>query len=186
MLQRAITNSAAAGRILFLDYGVYLVTSTIYVPAGARIFGEVWPAITASGGFFQNYNNPQPVFQIGKSGETGVVEMQNVVFQTRGTVPGATLIQYNLNSGSAMSGLWDVHTRIGGSAGTNLQSAQCAYNPSSTVIKTSCIGAFMLMHVTNSAGGLMLENDWFWVADRKSFFFSFVFDAQILLRHLHS
>lgn len=168
MLQRAITNSAAAGRVLFLDYGIYLVTSTIYVPAGARIFGEAWPAITASGNFFRNHADPKPVFQIGKPGETGVIEMQNVVFQTRGYTGGATLVQYNLNSGSAISGLWDVHTRVGGSAGTNLQSAQCSADASSTAINWDCIGAFMLMHVTSSAGGLMLENDWFWVADRKS------------------
>jgi len=63
--------------------------------------------------------------------------------------------------------LWDVHTRVGGTAGTELQSAQCASDPSAKDVDWNCIGAFMLMHVTSTVVGLMLENNWFWVADCK-------------------
>jgi len=64
LLQQAIFNAIQTNKVLFLDYGIYLVTNTIYVPAGARIFGEVWPAITATGSFFQNNTKPQPVSKL--------------------------------------------------------------------------------------------------------------------------
>jgi len=69
------------------------------------------------------------------------------------------------SQGSA--GMWDVHFRIGGSAGTQLQSDKCSKNP--TVIaaaNTACLGAFMLLHVTSKAT-IYLENNWFWVADHE-------------------
>jgi glucan 1,3-beta-glucosidase len=61
--------------------------------------------------------------------------------------------------------MWDVHTRIGGFAGSNLQVAQCPTTPSSSAINTACIGAFMSMHITASAAGLYMENVWLWTAD---------------------
>jgi glucan 1,3-beta-glucosidase len=61
--------------------------------------------------------------------------------------------------------MWDVHTRIGGFTGSNLQVAQCAKNPGSTSIINACIGAFMSMRIRPSAWGLYMENNWFWTAD---------------------
>jgi len=57
--------------------------------------------------------------------------------------------------------------RIGGSAGTKLQSDTCAKNPTTTApANPACEGAFLLLHVTPQAT-IYLENNWFWVADHE-------------------
>ena len=57
--------------------------------------------------------------------------------------------------------MWDVHTRIGGFAGSNLQTAQCEKTPDTVItlenLKQDCIAAYMAMHVTKSATGLYME-----------------------------
>jgi glucan 1,3-beta-glucosidase len=77
---------------------------------------------------------------------------------------GAILIEYNLKT-DAGSGLWDVHTRVGGFAGSNLQVSQCIKNPGDATIQEECIAAFMSLHITKSASGFYGENNWLWVAD---------------------
>jgi len=62
--------------------------------------------------------------------------------------------------------MWDVHWRIGGSAGTKLQSDTCAKAPSVKISTPdpACIASFLLIHITNTAS-LYMENNWGWVAD---------------------
>ncbi|KAI0434204.1 putative exo-beta-1,3-glucanase [Xylaria sp. FL1042] len=165
-LQSAI-NSAANGKVLFLDYGLYKVTQTITIPAGAKIIGEGYPIIMASGDFFGDINNPVPMLQVGaNSGDAGQVELVDFVVGNTGPAPGAKLIEWNLASdASNPSGMWDVHARVGGFQGSNMQVAQCLKQPGSSTINTNCIGANMLMHVTAKASGLYMENTWFWTAD---------------------
>jgi hypothetical protein len=57
--------------------------------------------------------------------------------------------------------MWDSHFRIGGAAGTNLQSAQC---PSGQAYTAACQGAYMHMQLTASSSAY-LENVWAWTAD---------------------
>lgn len=159
-VQGAINRAVAEGKVLFFDHGVYKVTNTIYVPPNARMVGETYSVITGSGaaGNFLDWRNPQPVVQIGRSGESGSIEWSDMVVSTQGRTPGAKLIEYNLNSARG-SGLWDVHTRIGGAAGTDLQVGNC---PKFTV-KDECMVAHTNVHVTKSARGAYFENNWFWV-----------------------
>jgi glucan 1,3-beta-glucosidase len=120
----------------------------------------------SSGSFFNNINSPQPVVQVGTAGSTGQVEWSDMIVSTQGAQAGATLIEWNLaTSGGTPSGMWDVHIRVGGFTGSDLQVAQCTKDPGSTTINTACIGAYMYMHVTPSASGLYLENNWLWTAD---------------------
>jgi len=57
--------------------------------------------------------------------------------------------------------------RIGGSAGTGLQSNTCSKNPTVTApANLNCEGAFLLLHV-NKGATIYLENNWFWVADHE-------------------
>ncbi|KAA8567338.1 hypothetical protein EYC84_010368 [Monilinia fructicola] len=165
-LQQGINNAASAGNVFFLDAGTYKVTSTITIPPGSRIVGESYSTIMSSGSYFNDINNPKPVVRVGTAGQTGHVEWSDCIVSTQGTQAGATLIEWNLsNSGSTPSGMWDVHTRVGGFTGSNMQVAQCAKNPSSTTVNTNCIGAYMGMHVTAGASGLYMENVWLWTAD---------------------
>ena len=164
-LQSAI--NGAAGRVVFLDAGTYKVTKTILVPAGTRLVGEAFSVIMSSGAFFANVNAPQPMLQVGRPGDSGVVEMSDLILSTQGSQPGAILVQWNLASPtSAPSGMWDVHARVGGFVGSNLQKAQCPTTQSYT--NTACWAANMLLHVTKSAAGLYLENNWLWTADHDA------------------
>jgi hypothetical protein len=169
-LQSAINSALAQNKILFIDHGDYIVKSTILIPAGAKIVGEGYPVILSSGSFFNDLNNPQPVIQIGKSGDVGSIEWSDTIVSTQGQQRGAVLIQYNLASPTTQpSGLWDVHTRIGGFAGSNLLLADCPTTPNTSAslfnLNFNCIAAYTSFHVTASGSGLYLENVWLWVAD---------------------
>jgi glucan 1,3-beta-glucosidase len=164
-LQNAINSATSAGKVVFFDAGTYLVTRTLSIPPGAKLVGESYSVIMSSGSYFNDMNNPKPVVQVGTSGQTGQVEWSDMIVSTQGTQAGAILIEWNLaTSGGTPSGMWDVHTRIGGFVGSNQQMAQCVKTPGSTAVNTACIVAYMAMHVTPSASGLYMENTWFWTA----------------------
>ncbi len=158
-LQNVINSATSTGHIVYFDAGTYLVTKTLSIPPGAKIVGEAYAVIMSSGSFFNNMNSPQPVVQVGTPGSTGQVEWSDMIVSTQGTQAGAILIEWNLASPSgAPSGMWDVHARVGGFAGSDLQVAQCPVTAGSTAINTNCIAAYMTMHVTPSASGLYMEN----------------------------
>lgn len=161
-LQNAINSATGAGKVLFIDAGTYRVTNTIVIPPGAKIVGEAYPVIMSSGGVFNNYNNPVAVVRVGTSGQTGTVQWTDTIVATQGAQAGAILIQWNLASQDTPSGMWDVHTRIGGFAGSNLQVAQC---PISASPSPNCMSAYMSLHITKSASNLYMENCWWWTAD---------------------
>ncbi|KAI9279502.1 pectate lyase superfamily protein-domain-containing protein [Umbelopsis sp. AD052] len=164
-LQAAINNYAGC-KIIFIPAGNYLVTSTITVPAGSRIVGEAWSTILAGGTTtWQSKTSLSPVFKVGNAGDSGTAELSDLVFSTKGPQPGAVLVEWNIRDPSGQqgaAGMWDVHFRVGGAVGTNLQSAQCAKG--SSTASASCYGAGMLLHVTSSASAY-LENVWAWTAD---------------------
>lgn len=170
-LQQVITAAAQAGRIVFVDAGTYRITSTLLIPAGTKIVGEGFSVIMSSGSFFNDMSNPKPVVKVGNAGDTGTISMLDLIISTQGQQRGAVLIEYNLASPlSALSGMWDVHTRVGGFTGSNLQYSNCPKQPDSTGTTGSgannaCIGAYMSMHITSSASGLYMENCWLWTAD---------------------
>lgn len=158
-VQNAINLSVQQNKVLYFEHGVYKVTNTIYVPPGARMVGETFSAIMAAGSTWANKDDPKPVIQIGKPGETGRIEWSDMLVQTQGATPGAIIIQYNLNTERG-SGLWDVHTRIGGSKGTALQVAECP----KTAVNQQCMSAHTNVHITKTAQGAYFENNWFWVS----------------------
>ncbi|KAI8958122.1 glycoside hydrolase family 55 protein [Daldinia sp. FL1419] len=165
-LQSAIDSAASGGKVLFLDHGIYKVTSTLSIPAGSKIVGEGYPIIAANGNAFGDMSNPKPLLQVGaNSGDAGQVELSDFVVGNIGPAPGATLIEWNLASADTPSGMWDVHARVGGFSGSDFQVAQCPKNPGSSDINDKCIGAYMMMHVTKQASNLYMENTWLWAAD---------------------
>ena len=63
--------------------------------------------------------------------------------------------------------MWDVHWRIGGSNGTQLQSTNCRKTPDvATSVKSDCVCAFLLTHITRTAQ-LVMSNNWGWVSDHE-------------------
>jgi hypothetical protein len=159
------------GAIAFLDAGYYKVTDTIYIPPNIRIVGEALSAvIIGAGSRFSDMNNPRPVLQIGSPGQAGYVELSDIMVSTQGGTSGAVLVEYNLNTAanSPPSGLWDVHVRVGGFAGSNLQISDCPKTPGiATAPNPSCIAAYLSFHITRTAGNLYVEGSWLWVADHE-------------------
>jgi hypothetical protein len=131
--------------------------------------------IMGMGQKFSDPNNPRPVVQVGRAGDVGFVEMSDLIVSTQGATAGAIMIEYNLNTPAAEntcspgvppSGLWDVHVRVGGFKGSELQVAECPTTPSqSNFANPACIAGYMSMHITPSARNLYMENNWIWVAD---------------------
>ncbi|KAF2180179.1 glycoside hydrolase family 55 protein [Zopfia rhizophila CBS 207.26] len=169
-LNAALLQAAKTGKILFVNAGYYKVTRTIYIPPGSKIVGEALSSvILSSGSFFNDINLPQPVVKVGIQGEQGSIEWSDMIISTQGQQAGAILVEWNLASYGTPSGMWDVHTRIGGFAGSNLQVEQCPTTPDVTVtpenLEESCIATYMSMHVTKFGTGLYMENTWLWTAD---------------------
>lgn len=151
-VQNAINQAVSQNKVLFFEHGVYRVTNTITFPAGLRAVGESFSAIMGSGSAFADQNNPRPVVRIGNAGDSGSIEWSDMLVQTQGGTPGAKLIEYNLRT-TRGSGIWDVHTRVGGAKGTGHQVAQC---PTGSV-NPQCFAAHTNVHVTSSASGAYFE-----------------------------
>ncbi|KAF7302116.1 hypothetical protein MIND_00778400 [Mycena indigotica] len=145
-------------KILYLDAGVCKVSNTITIPTGSIVVGEFWTTILASGSVFNDPNSPKAVLQVGNRGDNGGVEISDIVVSTVGGSAGAIAIEWNTNGPTGQVGAWDVHVRIGGAVGTNMQVSQCP----TTTTATSCMGAFLGLHIR---GGGYFENLWVWTAD---------------------
>ncbi len=108
-------------------------------------------------------SKPKILIKVGNAGDIGSVEMQDLLFTTRGPTAGLILVEWNIqadNPGSAA--LWDCHARVGGASGTKLTPAECP--PVTSGIDQGCSAASLMMHLTPSASGYF-ENMWLWGAD---------------------
>ncbi|KAH9934692.1 glycoside hydrolase family 55 protein [Fomitopsis serialis] len=148
--------------IIYFDAGTYVVTSTLQIPAGTQMVGEAWAAIMGSGSAFEDQTNPLPVVQVGAPGSSGIMEISNMVFTTKGPAAGAIVVEWNVNSpAQGGAGMWDSYIRLGGAAGTDMQVSQCGgmemYSP-------SCFAAFLGLHLTPSSNAY-IEGTWVWLAD---------------------
>lgn len=169
-VQHFLNSAAASGKIAYFDHGAYVISNTISVPVNVHITGELLAIIMATGTNFGDQNNPKPMWQVGQPGQSGTVEMSDLVFEAKGPVPGAVIVEWNIAcTGPGTCGMWDVHWRIGGSAGTELQQDTCLKNAIHTTTLADtvpCQGAFLLLHVTSQAN-IYMENTWGWVADHE-------------------
>ncbi|KAF7984997.1 hypothetical protein HWV62_9976 [Athelia sp. TMB] len=158
---QAVFDKYAGCKIIFFDAGTYIVTSTLKIPAGTQMTGEVWAVIMGSGSAFADMSNPAVVVQAGASGDTGILEISDIIFSTAGPAPGAVVVEWNVQqSAQGTAGMWDSHFRLGGADGTNLQTAQCTNGTTSA----SCQAAFLSLHLTAKSSAY-LEGTWVWTAD---------------------
>jgi hypothetical protein len=155
------------------------------VPPGAKIVGENWSQLVAFGSNFGDEKNPRPLVRVGEEGSKGSVELQDLIFTSKGPTAGVVFVEWNiLSDGPGKAGMWgkvsflflsflscltpcnannliDCHVRVGGVSGTDLTVAECpagGYND-------KCKAGSALMHVTSKASGYF-ENVWLWVADQ--------------------
>ena len=159
---QAAFKKATASNLIYFPAGSYIITSTLVVPPNVRMTGSVWSQLVASGAYFANKSSPKVMFQVGKVGDVGTIEISDMLFTSKGALPGLVLVEWNVQARSQGSvGIWDSHFRVGGSYGTQLQVSQC---PLQGGLPASCVGANMMLHVTPKANGYF-ENVWAWVAD---------------------
>ena len=167
---QGILDAATPDQVIFFDHGQYLLKNTLKINKAVNIVGEVWPVLLADGASFNDEANPKAVIQVGATGSAIDVQMSDLVISTNGPAKGAILMEWNTKgSGTAGSnGLWDVHWRIGGFTGTNLQSDKCskAAKGQPQPMLPECFAAFLMFHMTTGSSGYF-ENVWWWVADHE-------------------
>ncbi|KAG6165947.1 hypothetical protein E4U34_007424 [Claviceps purpurea] len=155
VLQFAVDNN----KIAYFPYGDYRVESTLLVPIGSRIVGEAWSTISGAGQFFKDDTKPQPVVQIGKPGDVGTAQIQDMRFTVAEVLPGAIIVQFQAagtNPGDVA--LWNSFITVGGTRGATALTDSCkdASKP--------CMAAFIGLHFAKDSSAYV-ENVWNWVAD---------------------
>jgi hypothetical protein len=160
-IQNAL-NAATDNNVIYFPSGSYIITSTVKVPSTCRITGRVWSQLVAKGSAFADMSHPTPMIQVGQPGETGTVEFSDMLFTSIGPLPGLVMVEWNVAASKTGSvGMWDTHFRLGGAIGTKMQVGDC---PMNGPIKSGCIAASLMLHITPQANGYF-ENVWAWVAD---------------------
>jgi hypothetical protein len=109
------------------------------------------------------FSKPQVLIKFGQAGDVGSIEMQDLLFTTRGATAGLILVEWNIEADAAGSAaLWDCHARIGGAIGTQLTPTECPAVTSGT--DSGCSAASLMMHLTSTGSGYF-ENMWLWGSD---------------------
>lgn len=165
-LQAALAAAVASHTALFLPYGVYWLSATVVVPVGSCVFGEAWTRFAPQGSFFANASDPKPMIQVGNPGDVGVAQLADLMLTTRGPAPGAVLLSWHVQGAApGDAGIWDVHYRIGGAAGSLVDNDTC---PKNTTMAASpeCVGVHTLLHIQPNAS-VYVENVWGWVGDHN-------------------
>ncbi|CAE7209200.1 unnamed protein product [Rhizoctonia solani] len=163
---QAVINKFSGCKIIYFDAGTYYVTDTIKIPEGTIVVGEIWSVIIGGGKKFADQKNPRVVIDVGKEGDRKPVQLSNLVLSARSGSAGAIVLRWNVGEPSRqedMSGMWDVHIRLGGFVGSGVQVNNCLATNKNHPID-ECTVAFMAMHITKKAA-LYYEGGWVWTAD---------------------
>ncbi|KAH7419223.1 putative glucan 1,3-beta-glucosidase precursor [Cadophora sp. MPI-SDFR-AT-0126] len=160
-INRLLANNV--GKPIYFPSGVYLVEKTIEVPVNSIIVGELWPQIMGTGDFFSDENNPQVMIRVGKSGDSGIVEISDMLFSVKGPTRGAIMMEWNVHeSTQGSAAMWDSHFRVGGGYFSDLTIEECPKSTSDP--DRNCMAALLLLHITPTSSGYF-ENVWVWTAD---------------------
>lgn len=107
VLNSILSGAANTSSVVFFPYGVYIVSDTLRMPIGSRIIGQAWSQIMGKGLNFQDEFNPRPVVQVGRRGDIGIIEIQDIMFTVSGATAGAIVVQWNAREATQGSvGLW--------------------------------------------------------------------------------
>lgn len=114
IINQVLRNAANTSSVVFFPFGVYNVKDTIYVPPGARIVGQAWSQIRATGTKFHDVTSPRPVVQVGRDGDSGIVEISDMSISVQGSCAGAVLIEWNVHeSTQGSAAIWSKCIRSG-------------------------------------------------------------------------
>ena len=88
-----------------------------------------------------------------------------MIFSARSGSAGAIILRWNVGEPSCqadMSGMWDVHIRLGGFVGSGIQVDNCLTTIDHEI--DECSVAYLAMHLTEKAA-VYAEGGWVWTAD---------------------
>ncbi|EEU38415.1 uncharacterized protein NECHADRAFT_106587 [Fusarium vanettenii 77-13-4] len=163
VLRHLFSAAANMSAVVYIPFGVYIITDTVEIPVGSRVIGQAWPQIMATGSKFSDALHPRVAVRVGLPGQVGVVEIQNMMMTVKGATAGAIMMEWNVHeSGQGSVGLWDTHFRVGGAAGTDLTVKDCP--KLSGKVNKNCVAASLMLHMTPDSSGYF-ENVWMWTAD---------------------
>jgi glucan 1,3-beta-glucosidase len=155
-LQAILYEAAKSNKITYFPHGRYIITDTLTVPPGSRLWGESFTELSGSGPLFKNIENPKAVIKVGEEGDVGVAQFTDLVFTVQDVLPGAVLIEVNmagLEPGDV--GFFNTHFRFGGARGTATNQCKAIED---------CRAAHIAAHLTKTSSSYW-ENSWTWVAD---------------------
>jgi len=92
---QAILN-ASKGKVVYFPYGTYVLTDSLIIPPGSRLFGEAWSKFTPKGSKFMDARNPRAMIKVGNPGDIGVAQMTDFLFTAASNLPGATLVEVHM------------------------------------------------------------------------------------------
>ncbi|ETS73587.1 Glucan endo-1,3-beta-glucosidase BGN13.1 [Pestalotiopsis fici W106-1] len=161
-LNAVLAYAASEHKIAYFPFGKYRVDDTLVIPTGSRIVGEAWSTITGHGDAFSDAANPKPVVQVGRAGDVGIAQIQDMRFTVSDVLPGAIVLQFQA-AGAAPGdvGLWNSLITVGGTRGSLDEAGECAD------AADQCRAAFLGIHLAPSSSAY-IENVWNWVADHAT------------------
>ncbi|RKL32578.1 Glucan 1,3-beta-glucosidase [Fusarium proliferatum] len=160
VLKHLFSAAANMSAIVYVPFGVYIITDTVEIPVGSRVIGQAWPQIMATGSKFADPLKPRVAVRVGLPGQVGVVEIQNMMMTVKGATAGAIMMEWNVHESG--QGSADTHFRVGGAAGTDLTVKDCP--KLSGKVNPNCVAASLMLHLTPDSSGYF-ENVWMWTAD---------------------
>ncbi|RYP46402.1 hypothetical protein DL768_007369 [Monosporascus sp. mg162] len=154
---------ANVGSTIFFPDGVYLVKGTVEIPVGSKIVGSGWSQIMATGSYFADEFDLKVMARVGQPGDSGVIEISDMLFTTKGGTAGCILMEWNVHeSHQCSAAIWDSHFRVGGGGGTDLLLEDCPIHTSSPI--EDCRAATMMLHMIKGSSGFF-DNVRVWIAD---------------------
>jgi hypothetical protein len=94
VINRVLASSAGSS-IVYFPHGTYMVSDTISIPPGTKIVGEVWSEIMGFGDKFADISNPRVMIRVGTSGQTGDVEISDMLFTGKAALPYVVATNYS-------------------------------------------------------------------------------------------
>ena len=150
---QSILDTYSSSHIIFFDAGTYRISSTLTIPVGSRIVGEMWSTILLDGHVFNDSDHPVVGVRVGKEGDVGLVEISDLVFTTVAGSAGAIVLQINVReSYPGAVGIWDTHVRLGGAIGTRLTVKEAAKLQGHG---KECTAAFLAVHINKCASAYL-------------------------------
>lgn len=89
-----ILEQYAESHVIYFPAGTYIVTNTILIPVGSRIYGDAYAsAISALGPNFYNPDSPTAMVRVGNANDVGIAQINDMLFTVADVLQGCTLVR---------------------------------------------------------------------------------------------